>query len=121
MTVKTEADRCARPNPIDDPRRQTFLEGLTGAQRSQVTRAFMRQVIPGLSEPEHLTAAVRAEAMSSGYQDSHPTLSQWLVHRIDAGQVALDFGAWVIDWMALPRESKAWHLADIADTRGAMA
>jgi hypothetical protein len=108
-------------NPIDDPRRQAFLSSLPALARGAVTRAFLEEIIPGITEPEHVCAAVRAKAMCSGYRDDRPYLSRWLVLQVDAGTRALEFAAWCIDWEALPREEKVLHLADIAETRGALA
>jgi len=108
-------------NPIDDARRQDFLRTLPALARAEVTRAFMEEIIPGINESEHLCAAVRAKAMCRGYREDHPFLSQWLVHKIDAGAPALAFSGWCISWSALSRDAKVLFLTEIAATRGALA
>jgi hypothetical protein len=108
-------------NPIDAPERQDFLAGLPALARVQVTRVFLQAVIPGISTPEDVCAAVRHLAMGRGFIEDHPFLSQWLVHRIDAGGAALGFAGWCHGWLLLPRSVQARWLADVADRRGALA
>lgn len=115
-------------NPLFSSDRQTLIEGLERLQRVQVTRLFLQAVIPGISEPDHVCAAVRAQAMTAGFREDYPQLSQWLVHKIDGSQdgysaAALGFARWAIDWVLLPRTVQARWLADAAQrmTRGAEA
>jgi len=106
-------------NPIKSKARQDFLKGLEPKQRSQVTRVFLGAIIPGISEPEHLTAAVRHQAMGKGFVDSHPTLAPWLVTMIDEGDRALSFARWCIEWQSIPHWARVQHLADMAEEMGA--
>ena len=115
-------------NPIDDPRRQDFLEGLGPSERSEVTTAFFDAVRPGLG-PVEVACEVRLFALSKAARDDSPTLSQWLVHRttvIAAGENridprASDFAAWCIEWRGIGDRDKVRHLVDVAMTRGALA
>lgn len=106
-------------NPIYDPARQDFLRELSSRQRVQVTRLFLQAVIPGISDPPDVCAAVRCLAMTSAFRDDHPSLSPWLVHQIDGsgegyGPEAVAYARWSISWLLMPRTVQVRWLDQVA-------